>query len=332
MSLASALLKRLFVHKTLGYPWHSIRFGRKRDPKHGKPCALLPLPAHGAAPVEFNVSHQAGLVALVGCATGELDAELGVDIVCVNERNDTRTIDSDGLEAWLDMFETMFSPAELFDMKYAVDAFTLPDDGSLITPALLGRHDRCTLRNTTLLLTLPDGSSRAVSSNHLIDAKLRRFYTYWCYKEAYIKLDGEAMLATWIPRLEFRSVRAPLPAVSTTPNRTPSSFSTTNTTTTTTTTPPSTTTPSSTTPSHPTPTPAHSPWGERIDDAETWFEGQRLSDVRVEIQAFEDAFMVGVAAKQRQWGAGVVVGIALRRVLPRFERLELEDVVWAAGG
>ena len=83
MSLASALLKRLFVHHALGIPWKDIKFGRKRDPKHGKPVALLPLPQHGPASVEFNISHQAGLVALVGCRTDELNAELGVDIIKV---------------------------------------------------------------------------------------------------------------------------------------------------------------------------------------------------------------------------------------------------------
>jgi 4'-phosphopantetheinyl transferase len=91
MSLGSALLKRLFVHQTLDVPWKDIKFGRKRDPKHGKPCALLapttPHPSPLPAPIEFNVSHQAGLVALVGCKADILDAELGVDIVCVNERN-----------------------------------------------------------------------------------------------------------------------------------------------------------------------------------------------------------------------------------------------------
>ena len=56
MSLGSALLKRLFVHKTLGIPWKDIRFGRKHDPKHGKPIALLVPPEHGPAPVEVNMS------------------------------------------------------------------------------------------------------------------------------------------------------------------------------------------------------------------------------------------------------------------------------------
>jgi 4'-phosphopantetheinyl transferase len=332
MSLASALLKRLFVHTTLGYPWHAIRFGRKRDPKHGKPCALLPAPLLGPAPVEFNVSHQAGLVALVGCATAHLDAELGVDIVCVNERNDTRAIDTDGLDAWIDVFESMFSPAELFDMKYTADTFPLAD-GTLVTPALLGRHDRCTARNVPISLVLPNGGQRVISSNALIDAKLRRFYTYWCYKEAYIKLDGEAMLATWIPRLEFRGVRAPLAA---------SSFASISASTSASNSASASASASATTSATTTTTPLgqeqgqenRGPWGERVDDAETWFEQQRLGDVRVEIQAFEDAFMIGVAAKLRVWGGdgGGGVGGALPGVLTRFESLDIDHVLRVAGG
>lgn len=127
MSLGSALLKRIFVHKTLGIPWKDIAFGRKRDPKHGKPCALLPPNSTRSypipAPVEFNVSHQAGLVALVGCKTDQLDAELGVDIVCVNERNDYRVIDEEGFDGWVDVYSEIFSHEESFDMKYNADAF-----------------------------------------------------------------------------------------------------------------------------------------------------------------------------------------------------------------
>ena len=109
MSLASALLKRLFIHETLGIPWKDISFGRKRNPMHGKPCALLPSPLHGPAPCEFNVSHQAGLVALVGCNTGDLDVELGVDVVCVHERNEWKMIEEEGWEAWVDMYDGIFS-------------------------------------------------------------------------------------------------------------------------------------------------------------------------------------------------------------------------------
>ncbi|KAH6643758.1 phosphopantetheinyl transferase [Boeremia exigua] len=284
MSLASALLKRLFVHKTLGIPWKDITFGRKRDPKHGKPCALLPAPMHGPAPCEFNISHQAGLVALVGCATQVLDAELGVDIVCVNERNESKTIDADGFVAWIDMYAELFSAEEAFDMKYSVSPFPLLD-GTLVTAEMLGRHDRCCVTGQQLSVTLPSGEQRTFSSDLLIDAKLRRFYTFWCYKEAYIKLDGEALLANWIPQLEFRQVRAPSPG-------TPARCST------------------------------HGVWGERVTDAEVWFKHARMQECRMEIQAFEENYMIGVAAKERKWESATE---GLPEVLTEFVSLHLEE-------
>jgi 4'-phosphopantetheinyl transferase len=284
MSLASALLKRLFVHHTLGIPWKDIKFGRKRDPKHGKPVALLPLPQHGPAPVEFNISHQAGLVALVGCRTDELNAELGVDIVCVNERNQGAMIDAEGFEAWVDMYAGIFSSEEAFDIKYNAPAFTLLD-GVSVTPDMLGRHDRCCTRGLPLSLTLPDGSKRSFSSDLLLDAKLRRFFTFWCYKEAYIKMDGEALLADWIPLLEFKGVRAPAPG-------TPARCST------------------------------HGVWGERVSDAEVWFKRKLLPDCRMEIQSFEENYMIGVAAKEN-----AVFKRGLPEVLVQFEGLHLEEDV-----
>jgi len=205
MSLASALLKRLFISKALNISWKDVRFGRKRDPKHGKPCALLPngMPA----PIEFNISHQAGLVALVGCKTAAV--ELGVDIVCANERNDYRVIDTDGFDAWVDIYESIFSQEESWDMKFNIDAFQLLD-GTEVRPEQLARDDwSCGRRNQELTATLASGEKRTFSSDLPIDAKLRRFYTFWCYKEAYIKLDGEALLAEWIKECEFRGVKAP---------------------------------------------------------------------------------------------------------------------------
>jgi 4'-phosphopantetheinyl transferase len=261
MSLASALLKRLFVAKTLGIPWQDIRFGRTRDPKHGKPCALLP--DGTPASIEFNVSHQAGLVTLVGCKSersGERsDVELGVDIVCVNERNDYRSIDQDGFDGWVEVYREIYSDEESWDMKYNVDPFPLLD-GTMVTPDMLGRHDRCCRREENLVATLPSGERRQFSSDLLIDAKLRRFYTYWCYKEAYIKMDGEALLANWIRELEFKNVKAPRPG-------TVARCSTLGT------------------------------WGERVGDVEVWFKRQRLDNLRMEIQAFEEDYMFSVAAK-----------------------------------
>lgn len=324
MSLGSALLKRLFVHQTLNIPWKDITFGRKRDPKHGKPCALLPPATPNSsplpAPIEFNVSHQAGLVALVGCKADVLDAELGVDIVCVNERNEYRVIDEEGFDGWVDIYSEIFSHEESFDMKYNADSFPLLD-GNIISPELLQprRQDRCTRRHETLRVTLPTGEERTFDSDLLIDAKLRRFYTFWCYKEAYIKLDGEALLANWIPRLEFKNVRAPRPG-------TVARCSTTGT------------------------------WGERVGDAEIWFtkshrggktggrddgardgpvgvgalnmkdsESRRLDDTRMEIQAFEESFMIGVAAKTRM--SVIEGGGRLPQVLTSFKSLHLEEDV-----
>ena len=103
-------------------------------------------------------------------------------------------------------------------------------------------------------------AQRTFSSDLLIDAKLRRFYTHWCYKEAYIKMDGEALLAKWIPELEFKNPRAPKMG-------TVARCST------------------------------HGTWGERVSDVEVWFQRRRLEDVRMEIQAFEENYMIGVAAK-----------------------------------
>jgi hypothetical protein len=51
-----------------------------------------------------------------------------------------------------------------------------------------------------------------VAAAAVIDAKLRRFYAYWCLREAYVKMTGEALLADWLRRLEFRDVAAPAPA------------------------------------------------------------------------------------------------------------------------
>lgn len=292
MSLASALLKRLFVHKSLNIPWSSVKFGRKGNPKHGKPCALVPSSVSPSvpylpAPLEFNISHQAGLVALVGCLTSDLNADLGVDIVCVNERaNDIRTIDAEGWESWVDIYSELFSSEEIFDMKYNCDAFPLYD-GTLITPEILGRHDRVCTRNQTLTITLPNGEDKILDSDLIIDAKLRRFYVFWCYKEAYIKLDGEALLATWIPELEFKDVRAPRPG-------TQARCST------------------------------HGVWGERVSDTKVYFKQKRLLDTRVEICAFEENFMIGVAAKDK----GILEGAsALPDVLTRFEGLDLESDV-----
>ena len=84
MSLASALLKYTFIHRRAKIPWSEVQISRTpvphrrpyweppkawrtsdiyddTDPIDGEPCQIKGL--------EFNVSHQAGLVAIIGCST-----------------------------------------------------------------------------------------------------------------------------------------------------------------------------------------------------------------------------------------------------------------------
>jgi 4'-phosphopantetheinyl transferase len=279
MSLASALLKRLFISQTLDIAWNEVRLARKGDPKHGKPCAVNAAgrPIQG---IDFNISHQNGLVALIGWdgrkqhsfnPNGSIDdltspsidstngVTVGVDIVCVNERDDYRTIDQEGIEGWVDIYEFVFSEEERWSMKYDIDYVTLLD-GSFLTRTEIGRHDRCNARNTDITLRTPgpEGKTVKFNSEQLIEAKLRRFYTYFCYKESFIKLSGEALLAPWIKQLEFFDVRSPKPG-------SPARCST------------------------------HGVWGEEVDDVEVHFHGKEVRDVKMKIQAFEEDFMISTA-------------------------------------
>lgn len=268
MSLASALLKRLFITKALGIPWSDVRLGRKDDPKTGKPCAVDEYgdPIEG---IDFNVSHQAGLVSLTGwngrqsgssssksvASSNTPDVMVGADIVCVNERNAaSSTINTEGLEAWINIYDSVFSEEERRAMKYEVDYVTL-QDGTTVTAAELGSQGRFTAKNQILRLSASDGRDLSFSSNLLVDAKLRRFYAYFCYKEAYIKLSGEALLAPWLRELEFSNVRSPKPAALMTSK--PSG-----------------------------------PWGEEVDDVQVRLRGRLVHDVKMKLQAFEDKFML----------------------------------------
>ncbi|QIW95626.1 hypothetical protein AMS68_001144 [Peltaster fructicola] len=270
MSLASALIKRLWISKTLGIAWKEVHIARRGDQKHGKPCAVdeydVPIPG-----IDFNVSHQNGLVTLIGYdgrasqrpGTGgyisnrNREVTVGTDIVCVNERDDYRTIDEEGLDGWVDIYDSIFSDEERWSMKYDVDQVTLLD-GTTLSAEDLGRHDRCIARHKDISLTTPRGKSVTFSSEQLIDAKLRRFYAYFCYKESYIKLSGEALLAPWIKQCEFFNVRSPTPG-------TPARCS------------------------------KHGVWGEEVDDVDVHLRGRAVTDVRMKLQAFEEDFMIGTA-------------------------------------
>ncbi|KAK3330634.1 hypothetical protein B0H66DRAFT_70245 [Apodospora peruviana] len=181
MALASALLKHLVVSKLAPVPWRSSIITRDERTK-----PVFRDPATGYSPVSFNVSHQAGIVALVAVAHYPRPygaAEVGVDVVCTSERRDRdlRILrdESEGWESFVDMHADVFAPAETAYLKYQVLA-AIP---GLIPP-------KATL-------------------DQIADGKLRAFYALWALREAYVKLTGEALLADWLRELEFRSFRPP---------------------------------------------------------------------------------------------------------------------------
>lgn len=108
MALASALLKRHAIASSCSTPWSSAQFTRDA---HTKPVFRLP---DGEEPLIFNVSHQAGLVSLFAVRKPPRHVSIGVDIVCPSERRDRdhALIANDGWLKYVDMHDSVFSPAE----------------------------------------------------------------------------------------------------------------------------------------------------------------------------------------------------------------------------
>lgn len=196
MSLASALLKHYAVARLAGVPWRDTPITRDARTK-----PVYVDPATGRQPVAFNVSHQAGVVALVAVAgyqppppprddvgfgerqekeeeeeQEEQQVQVGVDVVCTSERRerDQGMILREGWAAFVDMHADVFAPGEVAYLKHWVpSAVAVPEQ--------------------------------------VADGKLRAFYALWALREAYVKLTGEALLAPWLRELEFRDFRAPRP-------------------------------------------------------------------------------------------------------------------------
>ncbi|GAP92523.2 putative phosphopantetheinyl transferase [Rosellinia necatrix] len=189
MALASHLLKHWVVSKYAGVPWRETRLSADMN---GKPVFR---DAAGRQPVVFNVSHQAGLVALVaahgydGGDGGDGDGgggdssqvHIGVDIVCVSERahRDHRMIRTDGWAKFVDMHADVFGRSEAAYLK-------------------------------TGLAGLP-GYRMLRTEEARRGFQVRAFYTLWCLREAYVKMTGEALLAAWLGDLVFQNFEAPAP-------------------------------------------------------------------------------------------------------------------------
>ncbi|KAL8857686.1 MAG: hypothetical protein Q9178_005721 [Gyalolechia marmorata] len=104
--------------------------------------------------------------------------------------------------------------------------------------------------------------SHSLNGDDLLRAKLRHFYAHWCLKEAYVKMTGEALLAPWLQDMEFRNVQVP---------RTSSNMPTMN------------------------PT---DDWGETISNVEVWRDGKEVMEIKLELQAFRNEYLIGTASSR----------------------------------
>ncbi|KAF3768868.1 4'-phosphopantetheinyl transferase [Cryphonectria parasitica EP155] len=187
MSLASHLLKHYAISRLVGIPWSKTNITRNAKTK-----PVYVDPATGRSPLDFNVSHQAGLVALIAGygfgqeeATGAAAIDVGCDVVCVNEREDRDhgVIAREGWRSFVDMHADVFAPGEASYLQQGVVAANFQQQDGMGT------------------------GPRALNS-----FRLRCFYTLWCLREAYVKMTGDALLAPWLQALEFRNFVPPKPA------------------------------------------------------------------------------------------------------------------------
>lgn len=70
------------------------------------------------------------------------------------------------------------------------------------------RHQRITVKMTG---SNGEDLEMQMQTDPIIDAKVRRFYAMWCLREAYVKMSGDALLAPWLKELEILDVVVPDP-------------------------------------------------------------------------------------------------------------------------
>lgn len=172
--------------------WDEVRFGRRGGVQvdgmaRGKPCYEAVSGDDGDR-IDFNTTHQAGLVLLAGLKfSREHSYSIGVDVTCVSERysRDLEMIEQEGggvrgFRKFVGMHEEIFSDGD-------IAAIQADEIGKVASSEGHGANEGA------------------------LKAKLRRFYAFWALKEAYVKMEGEALLAEWLRDIEFRNVRVPKP-------------------------------------------------------------------------------------------------------------------------
>jgi len=261
MSLASSLLKRLAITKFCGVPWSEAVVSRDAN---RKPCYIPAMP--GSKAIEFNVSHQAGLVVFVACLCAQGEIGLGTDIVCVDERDDYARIEKEGFFSWVDMHSDVFAPSETQALKMDATQLVLPLPEDLqIAGYARDAIARCQYRSQRVSWKDAAGEVQEIDADAVIETKLRRFYALWCLREAYVKMTGEALLADWLKELEFRRFK--------TPSASGVEGGSTN---------------------------IKLELGEVVADFEIYFKGKRVKDVAMELRAFGRDYMVASAARSRE--------------------------------
>lgn len=254
MSLGSQLLKHLYIKESCDISWDNTKISIRDD---GKPCYLGP-----GGPIEFNVSHQAGLVALIGARSADVD--LGIDIVCVNERNDEELIRKDGLFAWIDMHADVFAPEEIWHLKH--NATHLYDTHNTLIVDSSDSGCREIIEELEYRPpVLSKDTAAGIFENAVIDAKLRRFYTLWCLREAYVKMTGEALLAPWLQKLRFKGFGVPMPHLDPLMTRQDDDLR----------------------------------QGGYCEEFEIWFDGKTVRDTKMRIDAFGSRYMVASAVRYK---------------------------------
>lgn len=213
MSLASELLKYYFIHKTARIPWSEVVVHRTPKP-HNRPFWSPPNGwwRSGFDGLEFNVTHQAGLVLLVGCQTPTRSRDTMINEPQFPDVHRLPVINPDPMA--VSTAENEMDEDEPEEVRIGVDVactWEPPRTQDLSTQEkfnewveifdqMFSEREQEDMKYADL--NTPDDQSEA-------DWRARRFYTYWSLKEAYIKMVGEGLIAPWLRYLEFFDVPVP---------------------------------------------------------------------------------------------------------------------------